>query len=335
MISLIGKLNPLALTIISVIVVIFISSFVTTIIIRKRYKNISSDLKEGGKDKEGKYNHNILNMIIKDYKGSARENPNEVNTQAIIEKHFNTELRSLQLGERFVKNSVSLMIILGLLGTFYGLTLSIGELVQLLTESGSTEVVNSINSIVGGLIDSVQGMSVAFITSLFGIAAAIVTTIINIIFNIEDEKEALMVEIEEYLDNDIALFYTQNKEKEYSLLNEVLTSNFNMFLDKLDDNLNEIMDTTGKRLLTSSQEAEKSTKALQASIEKFDEALKDFRENTRDFSEFNYNLRTNIQRMNVSFADLTEDLRDFSSVILKEQEAKKELASAIEKLSQK
>ena len=44
---------------------------------------------------------------------------------------FQAELRPLLLAERFVRAATGLVIILGLLGTFYGLTLSIGKLVHL------------------------------------------------------------------------------------------------------------------------------------------------------------------------------------------------------------
>ena len=60
----------------------------------------------------------------------AARRSGERNTQAIIEENFQAELGSLLLAERFVRAATGLVIILGLLGTFYGLTLSIGKLVH-------------------------------------------------------------------------------------------------------------------------------------------------------------------------------------------------------------
>ncbi|HEY6877359.1 MAG TPA: hypothetical protein VI299_05035, partial [Polyangiales bacterium] len=48
---------------------------------------------------------------------------------------------------------------------------------------------------------------------------------------------------------------------------------------------------------------------LDAVIGRFEGALGTFANNTRDFHEFNLHLKDNIQRMSLSFADLSESLR--------------------------
>lgn len=319
--NILGKLNPAAYLIITAIIAIFGVSFLVSLIVRSRYINMQRELDNLKNRNNGVFNSGVLNRIVDDYKLAASENYPEVNTQAIIEKNFNKELRMLNLGERFVKNSVSLIIILGLLGTFYGLTMSVEKLVELLSSTGNTEMLDSIDSIVGGLILSVRGMSVAFVTSLIGIAFSVILTIINIIVNIEESRESLMVSIEEYLDNIIAPGFSKNRKEKYSALNKTLVSAFENIGEKIESDIRNAFENLGGRLIKGVVDIELAVKSLGETVERFDESLKTFRENTRDFSEFNFNLRHNIERMDVSFVDLTEALKETSKIIVNNYKA--------------
>ena len=316
MFSLLSKLNVLAILIILGILIIFFAALWGAIVIRKKYIAMGNDVSNVGNRTSGVFEHNIFNAIIEDYNHAMQGSFRDINTQAIIERNFNGEFKQLNLGERFIKNAVSLMIILGLLGTFYGLTLSIGKLVELLSSSGSTEVLGSMDTIVTGLIDSVKGMSVAFITSLFGIACSVMLTILNILFNVEDARESVMVQIEEYLDNHVAFVLTQSvKEQDYERQKNVWQDSFESIGSKLEKNLHYVAETMGNQFVAAAQSMTTTANELSKSIEQFDQSVQKFNENTRDFSEFNHHLRTNIDRMNVGFADLTENLNHHKTSI--------------------
>ena len=129
----------------------------------------------------------------------AFQRSGEANTQAIIEDDFQSELKSLLLAERFVRGATGLVLVLGLLGTFYGLTMSIGKLVGVLTgDSGA--VVDVSQAITLGLTDALSGMAIAFSNSLLGVGAAVVLTALGILNNVTDRRTALMVQIETYLE---------------------------------------------------------------------------------------------------------------------------------------
>ncbi|WP_432666145.1 MotA/TolQ/ExbB proton channel family protein [Wukongibacter baidiensis] len=304
-----SKLNPLAIVIIAVILTIFVAAFVVSLVVRKKYFKMLNDLQEDKNREASMFENKVLNYIIDDYKLAAKANVDQINTQAIIEKNFNKRLGSLYLGEKFVKKAVSLMIVLGLLGTFYGLTLSIGELVKTLASSGNIDVMDSMDSVIGGLINSVKGMSVAFVTSLFGIASSILLTITSIFFGVEEAREAVMVEMEEYLDNTLAKGIEKKEAPEVAMKNELVESlrDFNV---KLEESMKEITEVLSLRFASATSGMEQFSESLVKSVDKFDKSLNIFAENTRDFSEFNHHLKTNIQRMNVSFNDFTEDLKE-------------------------
>jgi hypothetical protein len=123
----------------------------------------------------------------------------EINTQAIIDDRFQSDLRPMLLAERFIRSATGLVIILGLLGTFYGLTLSIGKIVHLVgaETTGATDVAQGVSQ---GLTNALSGMAVAFSNSLVGILSAVILTVLGILSNVSDRRTAVMVQIETYLD---------------------------------------------------------------------------------------------------------------------------------------
>jgi len=308
MLELILKLNPVALLIVGVIILILFINIVVSFSIRKKYKILLSDIEDIENQENKIFGYEIFNSMIKDYKKAQNRNIEDINTIAIIEKHVHIHLKRTLLGERFLKKSVSLMIILGLIGTFYGLTLSIGELVNLLTNT-SEAIIGDVNSITDGLISAVRSMSVAFVTSLFGITSSIIVTIINVLFNVQDYREKVMVIAEEYLDNQLA-----KKGKKLETMNEDGRTNLEVAFDKfgssIETNLKDVTSELSYRLTNSSVKMAESAEIIKDSIDKFDISLDKFNDNVRDFSEFNHHLKTNIERMSVAFEDLTDNLKE-------------------------
>jgi methyl-accepting chemotaxis protein len=289
-------------SIIILIVLILTSSIVLSFVIRTRYNNILSDIHDPQHRESAAFYNDMLNKIVKEYKTVLESKKEDINTYALVDKFYHTELKMVELGEKFISKAISLMIVLGLLGTFYGLTLSIGELVQLLSATG-TNVVSDVSSITGGLISSVEGMSVAFITSLFGIGSSVILTILNIMFNLENVRESVLLSIEEYLDN------TLNIKGDAS----VFEASMGVLAESMERNFVQLTEVIKEQLNVSTDGLLQTADSFQHSMDSFDDSLNKFSENIRDFSEFNYHLKTNIQRMNVSFADLTTGLKENNS----------------------
>lgn len=302
------KLNPVAQMMIVTILCIFVVTIILSLSLKSKYRRILRDIQSESCKKDEVFSTKVINYIIDDYKKAAQRNV-EVNTQAIIEANFNAELGRLQLGEKFINKSTSLMIILGLLGTFFGLTLAIAELVNTLNAAGGTEMLGNMDNVIGGLINSVNGMSVAFVTSLFGIASSIVITILNIFISVDREREAVMIEIEEYLDNTLAKGIVIEERNSDLKLQMELIETLKEFNKSLESTMGDMSETISYRFEVAASGIEQFSSSLMKSVDKFDNSLNTFSENVRDFSEFNHHLKTNIQRMNVSFNDFTEELK--------------------------
>lgn len=300
------RLGAVGLGIIFIIIFIFLLSIITTIVISISYMKISNELNDAEAKNNLKFKSDFLNSIVTSFKMAIGKKDIEVNTQALIENRFYEYYRKAIFGERFLNNAVSLMIILGLMGTFYGLTLSIDKLSVFL--QGNTD------SIVTGLINGVQGMAVAFTTSLFGIGCSVLLTLIKIIYSVKQKREDIMVQIEEYLDNYVAQVAKVNQLNEYEKIVEALEQTFKDFGRQLVGDYRKTSEKIAANLAAATSGVEHASLQLSDGIQKFDNSLVNFSENTRDFSEFNYQLRTNIDRLNIAFADFTEVLKEQKEV---------------------
>ena len=254
--------------------------------LRARYAGLGRDLLRATHPR-GPFSHDVLNRIVREAT-EARTRSFDVNVQAIVEDCFQSELRPLLLAERFVRSSTGLVIILGLLGTFYGLTSSIGQLVGLV--SGDVDVGSDVNqSVTQGLTHALSGMSVAFSNSLFGIFAAVVLTILGVFSNVTDHRTALMVQTENHVDRLLARELHGPDETTIPLPGAATAR--------------------PEALARVVEDFSQSVLRLENAVADFDAALQRFATNTRDFGEFNLHLKDNVQRMSLSFGDFSEALK--------------------------
>jgi len=274
--------------IVSAIVLCFLLSLVTTLAVRARYARLARELSE--KSGVVPFESPLLRQIVQDVTDAARANAagpgGSPNVQAIIEHHFQQQLRGALLGERFVRSSTGLVIILGLVGTFYGLSLSIGKLVGLLSaDSGTVDITQALTV---GLTDTLSGMSVAFTSSLAGIATAIILTLLGVLLNIPSARTSLLLQLETYLDRLLAAAP----------------------ITRATDTSGELLDPHESQLLAQILGAfGESVAQLHGTVTRFESALQTFADTTRDFREFNLHLKDNVQRMSLNFADLSEVLK--------------------------
>jgi hypothetical protein len=254
--------------------------------LRARYARLEAEVAHRPQP-QASFSHPVLNRILRDARDARVHSP-DVTTQAIVEDSFQSELRGLLLAERFVRSSTGLVIILGLLGTFYGLTSSIGQLIGLV--AGEAEVTADAGAAISqGLTQSLSGMSVAFSNSLFGIFAAVILSILGVFSNVTDQRMAVMIRIENYVDR---LLAQESPPGQMSPLRA--------------GGLAGARTEPLERIVAGFSE---SVGRLENAVADFDTALQRFATNTRDFSEFNLHLKDNVQRMSLSFGDFSEALR--------------------------
>jgi len=234
--------------------------------LRGRYGDMAHELSTA-QDASG-LSHQVLRRIFTEAQEAARTS-SDPNLQAIVEDRFQSDLKGLLLAERFVRSATGLVIILGLLGTFYGLTLSIGRIVHLVAgdASAATDIATGVSQ---GLTNALSGMAVAFSNSLIGVLSAVILTIVGILSNISDQRTSVMLQVETALSR---AFPKQTPQAGPA---------------------------------TGSPEA---MAKLETAVVRFEQALTSFAATTRDFREFNSHLKDNIQRLSLTFAELSDTVQ--------------------------
>lgn len=273
--------------IILAILLVLISALVANAVVRLKYRQLEVDLRDAVPHQP--FTANVLNRIFHDAQSAARARGGDLEAQGIVEHRFGTELGGLLVAERFVKSAPGLVIVLGLVGTFYGLTLSIGRLASLVS-ADTSDVTAMTSALTSGLTQALAGMSVAFTTSLVGIAAAVLLTLLGVFFNVPDRRTGLMVHIENFIDR-------------------VLVPQFTLAGQGGSERISQLPAAPGTGIEQAVQGFAQCVARLESSVEKFDASLQTFAGSTRDFQQFNHHLKDNVQRMSLTFSDLSETLK--------------------------
>ena len=287
------SMPPVGLIVIVAIAALFALAVLLLFYVSARYKYLSSQV-TGSLDKDNCF----LRFVVNDFAEAYRKYGLEVNTPALVQNAVNVKLSGLLLIERFLNNAVSLFVTLGLFGTFLGLSLSVSSLTELIGYSNTDQWLSVLDSVGEGLMSALSGMGVAFYTSLVGVACSILLTLLRSVFSPQAQREKLETQVELWLDHSVApTLPTEKAKDDEDLIRQMIHAL---------DAAAESMDKTLKR---STDELKLTLAASQKPLEDFNRTVGSFNEGVRDFSEFNYNLRGTVERMDVCIRDLVSVLR--------------------------
>lgn len=287
--------------VIAAIAILFVLAVLLLFYTWGRYKCLAGMVK-GGLDRD----NGFLRFTVNDFADAYKKYGQDVNTPAIISNAVSTKLSGLLLCERFLANAVSLFVTLGLFGTFLGLSHSVSSLTELISYSNTSEWLSVLDSVGGGLMSALSGMGVAFYTSLVGVACSIVLTLLRSIFSPQAERETLEARLELWLDHTVApTLPTERAKDESEMVQQMVHA----------------MDSASKTMERALQNATGDLKTAidssRAPITAFNKTVDSFNGGVRDFSEFNYNLRGTVERLDVTVRDLVSGLREVSRILEK------------------
>ena len=287
--------------VIAAIAILFVLAVLLLFYTWGRYKGLAGMVK-GGLDRD----NGFLRFTVDDFADAYKKYGQDVNTPAIISNAVSTKLSGLLLCERFLANAVSLFVTLGLFGTFLGLSHSVSSLTELISYSNTSEWLSVLDSVGGGLMSALSGMGVAFYTSLVGVACSIVLTLLRSIFSPQAERETLEARLELWLDHTVApTLPTERAKDESEMVQQMVHA----------------MDSASKTMERALQNATGDLKTAidssRAPITAFNKTVDSFNGGVRDFSEFNYNLRGTVERLDVTVRDLVSGLREVSRILEK------------------
>ena len=287
------------LVVIAVILALFALSVFLLLITSARYRHLAS-MVTGNVDRE----NGFMRFLVSDFADAYKKYGQNVNTPAIISNGISTKLSGLLLCERFLNNAVSLFVTLGLFGTFLGLSLSVSSLTELISYSNTSEWLSVLDSVGGGLMSALSGMGVAFYTSLVGAGCSILLTVLRSVLSPQAQRELLEARLELWLDHTVAPKLPTDAAQDDSAL-------VNRLVKAMETSAAEIE----KSLKDTTNDLKRSILASRELLDGFDKTVDGFNSGVRDFSEFNYNLRGTVERMDVAMRDDVSAMRETAKSI--------------------
>ncbi len=229
-----------------VILIVAIYCFLTLIDIQRKFNTRWSD-KKFDKNIRNIESDKYIGAIYNEYKSTIKllEIRNERKSDIRADEFLNitTVLRAIKVNHRAMSSASGVLVGLGLLGTFLGLTLGVQKFDSSTTES----IQNSISALLGG-------MGTAFITSLLGMFLSTVYIIIEKI--ILNKLSKRIDKICDYFDKK----YFISQPEKYELIYERQKRQFEELFTTKDDSGNII--TPANLLRDIYEENRKQTKAL-------------------------------------------------------------------------
>ncbi|MDJ0535426.1 MAG: methyl-accepting chemotaxis protein [Xenococcaceae cyanobacterium MO_207.B15] len=227
----------------------------------------------------------------------------KLNTAAIIEGTYSQEkVKILGLSvfcdviDYFTRILPNLLLSFGLLGTFLGITINLASLSQTITQVDITDV----RSLIEELDQPLQGMGVAFITSLIAIASSALLTVINLFWNTNIAKSALLSFLEDYIDN-ICVPSLQTENPLNSTIDR-LNQDFSSMMTNLGHTIEQSMTKAFSKIETSANSFEQAANTLEQSRfpEKLSSATNDLAIAQNVFSQSSLVLQKSTQSLTTS-----------------------------------
>ena len=173
-------------------------------------------------------------------------------------------LSNIESGKDISKYLINLAVFLGLIGTFYGLLLTIGSVSNVIDGLSIEQQDFGVffNTLRDGLKSPLSGMTIAFSSSLFGLVTSLILGLYEII------TRGVKQNYFEFCENQIRLYYRSSTKLKADSTNvtEVLNSKLDELVDginKINENLNNSNKDFKKEIVSELKTVGKSIKNLE------------------------------------------------------------------------
>ena len=181
-----------------------------------------------------------------------------------LEEILDELLSTIESGKDISKYLINLAVFLGLIGTFYGLLLTIGSVTNVIDGLSIEQQDFGVffNTLRDGLKSPLSGMTIAFSSSLFGLVTSLILGLYDII--IRGAKQSYY----EFCENQIRLYYRSSPKSkaDSSNLTQVLNSKLDELvngINKINENLNNSNKELKEEIITELKTVSKSIKNLE------------------------------------------------------------------------
>lgn len=311
------------------------------VIVKKKYKSLINALKNAepatDSNKAAKGEKNIENQILKnivdEFKVSAENGTENINTEVIILKNIGSKISRY---EKWLKALPAACIAFGLLGTFLGLTLAI------INTNTALEGIESMNQFTKKMQMPFNSMSSAFWTSIFGVSASLILNFFSI--SVETAKDTFYDYMENYLDNIIYPLYAISDYDEFNNtikatmmdLTKQMRTLFENGVKELVSSINTNtidLTKTVEGLSNYTKDLDRLTKNLDKSVNNFKEPVDIFKSSIYEFTSVSEDLsdvmKDTMNKVTVNVDKLDSNLTSLYDII---DNNKRELSSISEVL---
>lgn len=288
--------NPISLTVFFLLTFLFIIDLIIYSKIYRNLKYLNYELDMGNSDVEP------IKSLLQNYKSLIPNSFMKINSSSYLEAYFSDYQLNLlapfdcqaqsEKGLRvsvvaaldFIHRSISLFILVGVLGTFLGLYYSLSSL-----------PVMEIDLEQFGMVMS--GIQIAFNTSIVGMSYAILIKLFIKLFNAHSYLEKIMAKLENYLDNDL---YYQRASK--NPLIETI-SETQQTLEKVHNSIDSF-ESFATEFKISKKHMKEFNHGLQKGVNRFEKMYQGLEEVYQNSQDFISGFKVGVKSLNNNFEKL-------------------------------
>lgn len=234
--------------------------------------------------------------LLQKIKGISKNQQEKINKLALIEKRCseNQELKIWERNKRSYQALPNSLLAIGLLGTFLGITMNLFLISR--NTAGELQLQTALPDIIGS-------MAIAFVSSLAALAGSVFLTKFHPTYDLDIEKEKLLISLEDYLDNDF--FISQNQPTVGDKIDVLIKS-----IDNYSKSLNNFITTLPKNTQDFQNAVTAASNTLNTSANNFQAVANQSSQSMQTGANVLSNATNNLARLTTTFSDITSSLRD-------------------------
>jgi hypothetical protein len=298
------------------------------------FKKLTEDIKDVRENGKAEFDSPVLASIRNSFVSSIKRGTENVNTQVIVNNNMPKKMKT---NYELLEYCNSVVIVLGLFGTFLGLTMAVMGIVKIF---GSNNVaVQDLEVVFNSLFKPFTSISSAFYTSITGIIASIAIKVTGLCFH-KAEQDTFYDNIEDYLDNvefskhensnSIISKFTRTLESEASDMKKSMEVSMKYMSDTVAETFKDGIKHFADRIEYVSVDLRDSGKILTATIDKLENSIDNFSKPAMLFKNgvdefrltneaFNNNFRVNIIEMGNLFGKIENSLSNVAKAFNENQ----------------
>ncbi|WP_028987743.1 hypothetical protein [Thermicanus aegyptius] len=268
--------------------------------------------------------HPLLLEVMGEYKQQRLKGVEEINTQALVERHYH-RLAIRVLGifpvfaggwERFFSFLNGGMVMLGLLGTFIGLTSSIYSMQTILSNFTSQSGTPLVSQIITSISHPFEGMSFAFLTSIVGLGSSFLLTGLSsgwlgggIAPNPQALRDQFLSECENFLDNHYRSYVDSLKPK------GSFEGLMDRFVDRIKESFSQSISRFGESIIEMTGKVAENVEEVNRLIAQEGKIISSFENGAEGLLRFGEEMERTVQALVTNHLDLSSQMNRISQVV--------------------